>query len=77
MFTLIIGSNTSRKTVAAQKTQTIRQALEEAGIDYSVGSIHLNGVTVSAGEVDKTFADMNVHDEARLIVVVKADSALA
>ena len=75
MFELIIGTNTSRDRVPTPLNKTLRQALEDADIDYSIGSIHLDGVSLRPGDIDKTFADFGITTKASLVNVVKGDAA--
>lgn len=75
MFELIIGTNTSRNKVICDLNSTLREALEAADIDYSVGSIHLDGASLQPGDIDRTFADMGITTTARLVQVVKGDAA--
>lgn len=75
MLNLIIGSNLSQKRVIVKLDSTPKQALDENGIDYSAGTIHLDGVTIGVGDVNKTFDELGCKDTARLMVVVKADAA--
>ena len=49
--------------------------LEEAGIDYTRGVMHLDGSSLQAGELDKTFEDFGIAEKCFLLNVVKADNA--
>jgi hypothetical protein len=75
MFELIIGSNLNRNSTVTSFESTPAEALDEAGIDYSVGVLHLDGVTLEPGDIHKTFRDLGVGNKASLICVVKADAA--
>lgn len=75
MFELIIGTNTNRDRIPTPLTSTIREALDDANIDYSVGTLHLDGVSLRPGDLDKTFADLGITVKASLINVVKGDAA--
>jgi hypothetical protein len=75
MVQVIVGTNVKRETKIVSENTTLRQTLEEAGVDYTRGGIHLDGVPLQAGDIDKTFADLNVKERAYLLSVVKADSA--
>lgn len=44
------------KTVCVPPDKTIRSVLEDKGIDYTVGSISLNGKTIDA-QLDTRFCD--------------------
>lgn len=75
MFQLTIGTNTNRKTIVCRKDSTPREALREANVSYDNGIIYFEGNTLSAGSLDKTFAELGVADEAVLNVVVKLENA--
>ena len=74
MIKVIIGTNTEKKTLILEPSTTLRNALEEAEIDYSAGSLHLDGATLKPGDLDKTFADLGITEKCYLINVVKSDS---
>ena len=74
MIKVIIGANTEKKTLILEPSKTLRNALEEAEIDYSAGSLHLDGATLKPGDLDKTFADLGITEKCYLINVVKSDS---
>lgn len=75
MITVTVGSNLNRKSVVVEETATLKSVLENNGVDYSVGSTHLDGATVKAGDLDKTFASFGIKDKCSLITVVKGDAA--
>ncbi|MCD8376443.1 MAG: hypothetical protein LUD69_05820 [Oscillospiraceae bacterium] len=56
-------------------TATLRQVLEDAGIDYTQGVMHLDGAALQPGDLDKTFADFGITERAFLLNVVKATNA--
>ncbi len=56
---------------------TLRNLLEVAGIDYTRGTMHLDGATLQAGQLDQTFTDMGISKKCFLLNVVKADNAAA
>lgn len=75
MIKIVVGNNLSRQTVIIDETTTLRTALEENGIDYSVGMTSLDGSTLAPGDLDKTFADFGITEKCYLLNVVKADNA--
>ena len=75
MLKIIVGTNTNRKTVMATEDTTLRQCLEENGINYSAGQTSLDGCVLQPGDMDKTFADMHVTEKAYLVCVQKMDNA--
>lgn len=80
MLKVIIGNNLKRSTETYTPDTTLRMALEQAGVDYTVGMATLDGSTLGPGDLNKTFAEFGYdgsegHDRASLLVVVKADNA--
>lgn len=76
MVKITVGNNVQRSTVIVPSTQTLRKTLEDAGIDYTRGMTTLDGSTLGAGELDKSFGDMGIKEKAFLLNVVKADNAI-
>ncbi len=75
MLQAIIGNNMGRNIVIVSEDATLRQVLEENNIDYTVGMTSLDGATLRAGDLDKTFADFGITEKCYLLNVVKADNA--
>jgi len=75
MISVTIGNNLNRSKKIYEDNTTLREALEDSGINYSVGSMHLDGASLAPGDIDKTFAEMGITSTCFLINVVKADSA--
>ncbi len=75
MIKITVGNNVHREEVLVDSNATLRQVLEEAGIDYTSGVTHLDGATLQPGDMDKTFGDFGITERAYLLQVVKADNA--
>lgn len=75
MIKVTVGNNLKRESVIVEESTTLRTVLENAGVDYTKGQMHLDGVTLQAGELDKTFAAMGITEKCFLLNVVKADNA--
>ena len=75
MVKVTVGTNTNRNTVVVDGDTKLRKVLEDESIDYSKGTIHLDGASLKPGDLDKTFNDLGITEKAYLISVVKADSA--
>lgn len=77
MIKVTIGNNITRKPYLLDESTTLRQALEQAEIDYSVGMTSLDGSTLQPGQMDKTFAELLEPgaDHCFLLNVVKAQNA--
>jgi len=77
MIKVTVGNNVKREQVIVPATTTLRQVLENAGIDYATrGTIHLDGATLNPGDLDKTFAQFGITEKCFLLQVVKADRSL-
>lgn len=76
MINVTIGNNLKRTTAIMSPTTTLRQALEEQGIDYTRGAMHLDGASLQPGDLDKTFEDFGITERCFLLNVVKADNAV-
>lgn len=75
MIKVTVGNNVSREAVIVSADTTLRQVLEDNGIDYSTGSMHLDGVTLRPGDLDKTFADFGIQNSTFLLNMAKTDNA--
>ena len=75
MIKVTVGNNVKRESVIVEETATLRSVLEEQGIDYSRGTMHLDGCSLNPGQLDKTFAELGITEKCYLLNVVKADNA--
>lgn len=75
MVKVTVGNNVKRETVVVPSTETPRTTLENAQIDYSRGMTTLDGQTLTAGDLDKSYAEHGVKEKTYLLNVVKADNA--
>lgn len=75
MIKVVIGNNVKRETVIIDENTTLRDALENTGIDYTRGTMHLDGASLNPGDLDKTFSDFGIAEKCYLLNVVKADNA--
>lgn len=75
MIKVTVGNTVKRETVIIDEHTTIREALEEAGVDYSIGMTNLSGTVLRYDDLDKTFADFGMTDMCFLTNVAKADNA--
>ena len=75
MVRVTVGNNMNRKNIIVENDATIRQVLEENGIDYAVTSMNLDGVSLRPGDFDKTFDELGVGDHCYLLSVTKTDNA--
>lgn len=77
MINLKIGTNTQRKDVIVEASETIQDILDANEISTIGCALHLNGTLIAQADTDQTLEELGVKDgtKAMLIAVVKADSA--
>lgn len=75
MIKVVVGNNVKRESVIVDENSTLRSVLEDNGIDYSVGRMHLDGSSLEPGALSKTFAELGITDKCYLLNVAKADNA--
>lgn len=75
MVKVTVGNNVKRESVIVSDEATLREVLESTGVDYTHGVMHLDGCSLQAGDLDKSFAEMGVGESCFLLNVVKADNA--
>lgn len=77
MKSIKVQNNLKSKTIIGNPDEmTIQQAFVEAQLEMGNGILNLNGVVVSAKDIDKTLSDIvGMRDTYILASVVKADCA--
>lgn len=75
MIKVTIGNNVQRNSVLIDENTTLRAALEANEVDYTSGTMHLDGSSLKPGDLDKTFASLGITEKCYLLNVVKADNA--
>lgn len=75
MIKVVVGNNVKRETVIVDANTTLRAVLEDAGVEYTRGVMHLDGSSLNPGDLDKTFASLGITEKCYLLNVVKADNA--
>lgn len=75
MIKVTIGNNVKRESVIIDENTTLRTVLEDSGIDYTRGIMHLDGASLAPGDLDRTFESFGVTEKCYLLNVVKADNA--
>ena len=75
MIKVTMGNNVRRISEILDENTTLRDALENAEIDYTRGMMNLDGSPLSPGDLDKTFADFGIAEKCYLLNVIKADNA--
>lgn len=75
MIKVTVGNNLKREAVIIDKNTTLRTCLEDNGVDYTRGTMSLDGSTLAPGDLDKTFEQFDITEKCFLLNVVKADNA--
>lgn len=75
MIKVTLGTNVERNTVIIDENTTLRAALDDNGVDYTRGAMHLDGASLKPGDLDKSFKDFNISERCYLLNVAKADNA--
>lgn len=79
MITVSIRTTAERKTAIVTKETVLNTVLDDNDIDKTGKVFQINGMSLQASELSKTFADFSINDgdTVMLSAVTKADSALA
>lgn len=75
MIQIKLGNNLSRQTVMVDSSSTLREVLSNNGVDYSRGTVTLDGAALPAGSLDKTFDDFGITEVCYLSSIIKTDNA--
>lgn len=75
MFRINLGTNTSRQTVNVNPNSLIREVLEAYNVNYANTTLHLDGIPLTAMELNRSFNDLGVTDNSYLIAVIKCENA--
>ena len=75
MIKVTVGNNVKREAVIIDENTTLRSCLEANGVDYTRGAMHLDGSSLTPGDLDKTFQQFGITEKCFLLNVVKADNA--
>lgn len=75
MVQVTIGNNLKREKMIVDGAMTPRQVMEDYGLEYATGGVHMDGEQLTADKLDKSFDDLGVTEKCYLLKVVKADNA--
>ena len=75
MIKVTVGNNVKREAVIIDENTTLRNCLEANGVDYTRGVMHLDGSSLSPGDLDRSFSNFGITEKCFLLNVVKADNA--
>jgi len=75
IINVTIGTNLNRTQISVTSDKTIRQLLEENGINYATTTIFIDGVTVQLGDMDKSLAELGITNSCYIIAAQKTENA--
>ena len=68
MIQVTVGNNVKREKRMVDAGRTLRSVLEEAGVDYTRGVMHLDGSSLNPGDLDKTFESFGITEKCFLLI---------
>lgn len=75
MIEVTVGNNVSRSKVIVDPSLSLKRVLEDNEINYETSVMQLDGASLSAGDLEKSFTDFGVTEKCFLLSVVKTDVA--
>ena len=75
MIRVTVGNNVKRENVTVNNQTTLRTVLEQQGMDITRGNLTLDGATLPAGSLGRTFESFGITEKCFLMQIVKADNA--
>lgn len=75
MIKVTYGTTLKKESKIVEKSTTLRAFLEDVNLDYTKGTMTLDGSALNPGDLDRTFASFNLADKCFLMSIVKADNA--
>ena len=75
MIQVTFRNNTDKKIGIVDENTTLHDAMEQNGMSFMTGTIHLNGTPLKPDDMDKTFSDFGITESCYLINVIKTCNA--
>lgn len=75
MISIKIVTNTSRKTIITDASNTVRDVLEANDVNYENTPIYIDGAPLMIGDHDKTFTELGITEKCMLTAVIKSENA--
>ena len=72
---VVLANHDGSKIIPADDSKVIKEFLEENGCDFQRGNYHLDGSTLVAGDINKSFADFGCTGKVYLSRIKKAENA--
>jgi tRNA U34 5-carboxymethylaminomethyl modifying GTPase MnmE/TrmE len=70
-----IVTNTSRKTIITDDTNTVRDVLEANDVNYETTPVYIDGAPLGIGDHDQTFEELGITEKCMLTAVIKTENA--
>lgn len=74
MIKVRIQSNSIREEVIVPADTTVRKVLDDAGVNYAVAIVNIDGCPLKPGDLDKSFTDFGIKETCFLTAIVKQDN---
>lgn len=74
MLQVKVGTNSSRTSLIVSPEKTPKQILDQAEIDYSKATVHLDGVALNTTEMNTSLDDLGIVDSCYLVAVTKQEN---
>lgn len=75
MIKVTITTNANRTTDIVSGSTTIREVFEKNNVNYTKGSLSVDGINLRPGDLDKSFDNLGVVEKCFLNCIIKADNA--
>ena len=70
-----VGTNLNRTAIQVSSDKTVREILEDNGINYATTTIFIDGVTAQVGQLDKSLEELGIGDSCFIIAAQKTENA--
>ena len=75
MTKVTLSTPDSRNAVMVEDDQSIKEILDDNGINYSRASVMIDGMTLTADQLRKTLSDLGTVGDCIIATCVKMDNA--
>lgn len=75
MIQIKLVTNATRKTIATDANNTVREVLEANEVNYEITPVYLDGAPLQVGDHDKTFTELGITEKCILTAVIKTENA--
>jgi hypothetical protein len=75
MTKILLATPDNRKTVNEDDALSPKEIMDKHGINYSRGTVMIDGMILSAGQLRQSLTELGVTGDCTLSVTVKLDNA--